>query len=211
MIFKAPAAVAATLVSAVALLGSTYALASEPMRLTAAQMDAVTAGGVVLQDTDAEATAVSRLRAAVTKAVTNAITERTDDRKAQASGEAAATATGDLYAGTDAGSLSLIAKDDAAYAGILVNVSGEAFGDDAFSTGRVKTNAIERGPVIIAWGWGWTYANGEAAQTIGESVPFAEGGITRTRSTTKERTTKSGGTLTITRGFAISINPEKKI
>lgn len=205
------AAIAASFFSVTIVLTGADARASDLMRLDAAQMDSVTAGGRIVQLTNAEATARSRLRAALAEALTKADSKRTDERNARTSGEATVRAAGDVSAATDASSLSLIAKNDAAYAGVDVSVSGEALGDNAFAVGGIKTKAIERGPVIISWGWGWTYAYGETAQTTAETVPLAEGDITRTRSRTRQHTTKRGGTLTITRGFAISINPAKKI
>lgn len=205
------AAVAASFLSVTILLTGADARASDLMRLDAAQMDAVTAGGRIVQDTNAEAVGRSRLGAALAVALTKANSKRTDERKAQTYGEATIRAAGDVSAEIDANSLSLIAKNDATYAGVDVSVSGEALGDNAFAVGGIKTKAIERGPVIISWGWGWTYANGETAQTTADTVPLAEGEITGTHSTTRQHTTRRGGTLTITRGFAISINPPKKI
>ncbi len=181
-------------------------LASEPMRLNAGQMDTVTAGAAI-QQSNATAVSVTKGGGSLAEVSTAAVVVVTDDKNAQASGKADATAASDLYAGTDADGLSLIAADEKTYAGVYTATSGAAVGDSAYSNSQVKTTTVQRGNLIIAEGSGSSYANGERVQVKGGTVPLAGGTNTIKRSTTTERTTKSGGLLTVTSGFALSANP----
>ena len=185
---KASTAVAAILVSAVALLGG-GALASEPLRLNATQMDAVTAGAAI---TSAAAHAV-----AVGKKGTLSLTDANttgavkNKKNAQTSGDAVAIAAGDLSAGTDAVSVSEV-SGDTAYAGVVATTSGVAIEGDSLAISEVETSAKQTGVVYRASGSATTYVDGDTVSAEATVVPYGDGGLVFSKGHSIASTTEPG-------------------
>ncbi len=185
---KASAAVTATLISAAALLGWGSVLASEPVHLSQAQMDAVTAGGA-LALTSAAGVAVGGETLALTD--TAASTSVKNKKNAKASSGATAIAAGNSSAGTDIIALSEV-SGDTAHAGVVATTSGEASEDGPIVISTVDTSAKQTGVVYKATGTATTYVDGDDVTAEATVVPYGEGALVWTTGSSTASTTESG-------------------
>lgn len=175
---------AATLVSATALLGGGGALASEPLRLNAVQMDAVTAGIVVhnthnaieettvIRETRARVSGVARGDSDVGQSNTYAATAVISAEDAKAFAQTAASAAGDFVDGIDLGSLFLIIINYEGYAEAYTATSGVATNDADYLNNVVHPWAWQGGGVGYPVGANTT-ALPQEADFLGVPVRFA--------------------------------------
>jgi hypothetical protein len=196
---KTPVVVAATLVSATALASDT--LAAEPLRLSAAQMDAVTAGVLPFQASSAAAVAVGA-EGTLALTGTTAITSVKNDMNASASGDGSAIAASDMLAATEGTGIAHV-EGDHAYVGVIADTSGVAVGEDALSASGFKTSATKTGAVYKASGTAYTYVDGEIVYAEATVIPYGDGALVLKNTGASTQSTTEPGLVAVSGSIMI--------
>lgn len=179
------AVVAATLVSTMALMGATGTLASEPLRLSQVQMDAVTAGSAVKSNMKTRANAIGKNASTNAGAVTDV-----NGKSTSGAGIATASATDGSVKTKVTGSSEVPSGK------VQGTTSGQASGN-ATSNSKLQTMAKEAGAVTVVHGVAKSHATGTDAKVTASVVSTLSGGKTIVKKTINKTVNNVAMSITV--------------
>ncbi len=188
---------AAALVSGVMLMGASGAVAAEPLRLSHAEMDSVTAGAIVRSKVDAISKA--RGKRANVKTLTST---KASPKSTSGSGQATATAK-EGKVKTD-----LVSVSEVPGGKVEAKAGGSASGDAA-SDSKVNTSATKGGAATVVKGIAINKTTGDGAKRTAEVTPTVSGDKTHVNTITNSNN-KAGIIVAVGVGVGVDI-PTVKI